>query len=373
MKNIFILIFFFISYECLTQSTIGCYPLQGPPEKLPFSKNNSLKIVRVNFHFMQLTNGTGNFTETTDGDGRSYNGYQYAKDHIILMNNICGQNQQLSLPIGNSIPVNTKNIKFVLDAVYFVPNSNSYLYYNENYATNGKDKPFVMNIFVSHGTIATSGHVIDLSSSPTNKYTALTSYWHNYKINMNTYGNPLEWARATTTSHELLHLLTLYHTVMTNSGQPCNNGCNITNNLCLEDGCLDTPTAIEVMQANGCTDSPSCNWGSPYSYCSNNHMDYKGDFALSPCQIDRVHSALGGGLKQFLSCYAVNINRTFCDLGYPKTSYFGKDISVGICGILAHITNQEKIDMYFSSSVELNNFEVRADSEFEIILEKACP
>ena len=33
---------------------------------------------------------------------------------------------------------------------------------------------------------------------------------------------------------------------------------------------------------------------------------------------------------------------------------------------------EEKIKLYFSSNVELNNFEVRADSEFEVFKEAVC-
>ncbi len=375
MKILFIILSICISIlNCQSQNTLGCYTTQFSPEKFSFTKTtNDLKIVRVNFHFMQLSDGTGNFTEYTDGDGRYYTGYQYARDHVAIMNNICGQNQQLNLPIGNNLPIKAKNLKFVLDAVYFVPNSNSYLYGQQNYTLNGKDKQNVLNIFISHGTGSTFGAAYDLTTNPSNnKYTTLNAYWFNYKKSMNDYGNPNDWARSVTTSHELLHLLTLSHTVYEGGGNPCNNGCTVFNTFCPDDGCLDTPTATEVMQLNNCQGSPSCDWGVSGFYCSNNHMDYKGDFALSPCQIDRVHAALEGGLKQFLSCYAVNIDQTFCDLGYPKTSYFGKNVIVGNCGTLAHITNQEKIDMYFSSSVELNNFEVRADSEFEIILEPVC-
>ena len=378
MKQFLLLNLIFLSVlQVKSQQQISCYPSNTKFENINYSKSiNNMKIVRVNFHFMLKSDGTGNFTEFTDGDGRNYSGYQYARDHVAIMNNQCGLNPQTNLPIGNTLPNLPKNYRFVLDAVYFRSNDSYYNYGSAAYATFKQEPNNVINIFFQYGVLSptngTKGDAGDLTTNAGNKFVNLRAYWPAYIESMNLYGNPNDWARSTTTSHELLHALTLGHTVFTNGGNPCNNGCNITNSPCTDDGCTDTPTAIEVMQANNCSGSPSCNFGGTNQYCSNNLMDYQGDFALTPCQIGRVHSALEGGLRTYLSCYAVNIDQTFCYLGYPKVSYFGKDIIVGNCGTLANITNQEKIDMYFSSSVELNNFEVRTDSEFEIILEPVC-
>jgi hypothetical protein len=339
---------------------------------------NDLKIIRVNFHFMQNSSGGGNFRSYDDGDGRPFTGYDYARQHVEAMNNMSGINYELSLnlALGNSIPVIPKNYKFVLDAVYFVPDDNHYNYGTAKFSTYGKDKPNVMNIFISHGTLLAGGHASDLSATynpSAGKYTDLQSYWYHYINNLND-GFFNDWVRATTTTHELGHLLTLKHTVLQGGTIVCPTGCpgSGTINTACDDFCADTPAAWEITEENNCSQHPSCAWGTSSIYCTDNLMDYAGAHGLSPCQIGRIHSALEVGLKQFLSCYAVGLDQTFCNLSYPKTSYFGKNVIVGNCGSLAHITNKNKIDLYYSSSVELNNFEVRADSEFEIILEPVC-
>lgn len=127
------------------------------------------------------------------------------------------------------------------------------------------------------------------------------------------------------------------------------------------------------MSANGCTTHPACGWntgGQPD--CSNNLMDYNGSNALTPCQIGIVHSSLEGGMKSYLSCSAVSNDLTLCDIGYPKLSYFGKDVSIGCVATPADVSSSEEIKVYFSNFVELTNFEVNSDSEFEIILENNC-
>jgi len=372
--NILVMLFFRDYAQVMCYSDVSnAAPSSGSTKSI-----SDLKIVRVNFHFMQNSSGGGNFRSYDDGDGRPFTGYDYARQHIDWMNNISGNNYQLNLTLGNSIPVIPKNYKFVLDAVYFNPDNNHYNYGTAKFSTYGKDKPNVMNIFISYGTASAGGYASDLSATynpSEGKYTDVRSYWYEYINDINN-GFFNDYVRATTTSHELGHLLTLKHTVLAGGNVVCPTGCpgsGSIDNTC-DDFCADTPAAWEITAANNCTQHPSsCAWGGAIApNCTNNLMDYAGEHALSPCQIGRIHSALEGGLKQFLSCYAVGLDQTFCNLSYPKTSYFGKNVIVGNCGTLAHITNKNKIDLFYSSSVELNNFEVRADSEFEIILEPVC-
>lgn len=400
MKSyLLISLFFLLVFNSSTQ-TIQCLTNQSLPDDNSSGVNksmNDLKIVRVNFHFMLNASGGGNFRSYDDGNGRPFTGYDYARNHVELMNNICSDNYQLTLPAGNTIPILPKNYRFVLDAVYFRPNwflpiaqnqlLETYVYGNLSgkFALYGMDKENVMNIFISHSALGAGGNASDISASynpSVGKCTDVRAYWREYSKDKND-GFFNDWVRAITTTHELSHLLTLNHTVLWGGGAKCGTGCSnfpsdqgggSINTECGNDWCADTPTAWEITQANNCLNHPSCAWNNPYNYldCSNNLMDYAGAHALSPCQIGRIHSALEGGLRQFLSCYAVGIDQTFCNLSYPKTSYFGKNVIVGNCGTLAHITDKNKIDLYYSSSVELNNFEVRADSEFEIILEPVC-
>jgi hypothetical protein len=52
----------------------------------------TIKTIRLNYHFMLKSDGTGNFTQTDDGMGNtSYNGYIFAEDMTKWMNNACAQ------------------------------------------------------------------------------------------------------------------------------------------------------------------------------------------------------------------------------------------------------------------------------------------
>jgi hypothetical protein len=358
---------------------IKCYTTPGnivmsPTHESEPKSINSMKIVRINIHFMLKSDGSGNFDEFTDGDGRYYSGYDYARNHVQMMNSMCNQNPKLNIPTGNTIPALQKNYRFVLDAVYFHRSDATYNFYSCNYTLNGKDKDSVMNVFISHGTGATGGYASDLSTTSHNKYTETTSYWASYVNEWQGLGEPQNWSKAMTTCHELGHLLSLSHTVLWGYGIPCPGGCGGYPGIdaACDDGCADTPTAAEVMATNNCVKHPGYNCGSDQPGCSNNIMDYSSNLALSPCQIGKIHSGLENGLRSYLSCAAVSQDITLCDMGYPKLSYFGKKVSIGTCGTMATITNQEKINVYFSDAVEFSNFEIRTDSELELFFEPTC-
>lgn len=346
---------------------------------------NDKKVIRINYHFMLKTNGTGNFRETDDGDGRTtYNGYMLANDITGWANYACSVNPQMNIPTGNTTAALPKNYSFVTDAVYFWRNDATYVFNNINYSTQGKDKDSVLNIFLtfatdshSNGDATMRGYASNLDPMSKVKYTENRGAWQRYKWHINQ-GYPFDWymhGAGVQISHELGHLLGLSHTVLWNHGVPCPTGCPGygTINTACDDGCGDTPTAWEIMSANGCSKHPSCGWGTGGdANCSNNLMDYNGSITLSPCQIGIVHFCLEIGMKSYLSCAAVSKDLALCDIGYPKLSYFGKNVSIGCAAIKADITNGEKINLYFSGSVELNNFEVSSNSTFEVVKEGIC-
>jgi hypothetical protein len=332
------------------------------------------KVIRLNIHFMLRANGTGNFTETSDGDGRSwYNGYVYANELINRMNERNNWNDLMNIPIGNTTPVLTKNFHYVLDGVYFIRNDSTFDYGKgySYYISNGVNKNNVMNIILNYcptndDKCSSSGRSASLDNNSKFKCTENRSYWQNYVLQRNS-SNPFGWyidAVAINTNHELGHLLGLKHTV-----QLCKS---CVNDFC-DDDCFDTPTAWDIMAANNCSKHPACGWNQNNTPdCSNNIMDYTNGNALTPCQITKIHTGLEGGMKTYLVCDAVSYDLTLNDIGYPKLAYFGKDVIIGNTTSLATVTNEEKIKLYFSSKVELNNFEIRADSEFEVIQEAVC-
>ena len=343
-------------------------------EKIP---QCNLKIVRINFHFMLKSDGSGNFDERTDGKGRPYSGYDYARDLVYYMNSQCLQNLKLNIPTGNDIPVLNKNYLFVLDAVYFWRNDTTYNYKSINYTKQGRDKDSVMNIFLSHGTATLGGHASSTSTTSRFKYTENRSYWHSYTgslANGDVTGGI--WTQALNISHEVGHLLGLNHTVLQAGGSGCPGGCKGAKiNYSCDDGCADTPSAWEILEANDCNTHPGCGWSGGISGktdCSNNLMDYTGMFALSPCQIEKIHQGLENGLKSYLQCAALSDDVFFPDIGHPKLTYFGRNIVIGSSTKKAGLAPEEKIKVHYSGAVELNQLEIEAGGEFEVILGETC-
>ena len=354
------------------------------------SSTNIAKTIRVNYHFMLKGNGTGNFNEVTDGDGRIYSGYDWARNQVLQMNQQSDQNIQMKIPLGNTLHVLDKNYNYVLDAVYFWRDDNTYYYYQADnaYTLYGQDKGSVMNVLIAEttGSTVVGGAANNVSiaipvSGLLNKYIKMQNEWDAYLDQWNNLGYFSGWAQSLTTSHEFGHLLGLNHTVLYGSGAPCPVGCPLANypnvqgsiNYSCGDNITDTPTAWDITSSNNCTEHPGIfNAATNGLYFSNNLMDYSNNLCLSPNQIQYIHSGLELGNRAFTSCNAVANDLSLCDVGYPKVSYFGKNILVGNCGTQSDITNREKIDIYYSQSVELNNIEIRADSQLEIIFEPVC-
>lgn len=357
---------------------------------------NDLKIVRINFHFMLRSNGTGNFTEINDNNGNNFSGYDYARTITDWMNGWNSFNQQMRLPPGNSTPVNSKNVRYVIDAVDFRRNDLTTTLGNENYTINGRDKDNVINIFICAGaSITPSGFAGSgaLSENSKIKYTGNDGIYGHYLAESNAVSSGTQgWInyhpQGCHLNHEIMHNLGLSHTVQYNSAPPCRTNCGAPfvnplvgnpagNNpgfpvdVACDDGCNDTPTAWDMAQLYNCQYHPACGFADD-PWCSNNVMDYSGDNALTPCQISIIHSFLESGMRSYLACDAVKNNLSLCDIGYPKLSYFGKDVSIGCTSSAANLTTKEKVDVYTSNFVELTNFEVATDAAFEVYHLPVC-
>ena len=82
--------------------------------------NNSTKWIRVNIHFINHSDGTGNFNPNDDGNGNTgMNGYKRAETVINFANEKLANNQQMWRPSGNSTPVSPIRIRYLLTGVYF--------------------------------------------------------------------------------------------------------------------------------------------------------------------------------------------------------------------------------------------------------------
>jgi hypothetical protein len=368
--------------QCFTrQSDTSWFLVRSQLTQSGASSTGILKFVRINYHFMLKSDGSGNFNELNDGDGRLYSGYDFANDITQAMNDRNSWNEKMNILPNNTTAYPEKNYKYVLDAVYFHRDDVTHYKKMIDYPNQGRDKDNVVNIFLTEDNTfppGGGGYASSLDQNSKIKFTENWFGWQQYKINMaNSY--PWGWtlhANSQQFNHEIGHLLGLSHTVMWNDGIPCQTGCpgsGVVNLLC-DDGCADTPTAWEVTSANGCTVHPAGIWNTGNDpWKSNNLMDYNGANALTPCQINIIHSSLEGGMRSYTACDAVTTDRSYCDLAYPRVTYFGKNVSVGMCpGTVADVTSKEKLAVWFSGSLELGQFEVKDHSELEAIFHGIC-
>jgi hypothetical protein len=369
--------------ECLSDQAVSAR------EFVPAKTISQMKVIRINYHFMLKSDGTGNFNETTDGLGNPYSGYDFARQLTNWMYWQCLSNIQMNIPPNSTVPIIAKNFYFVTDAVYFYRADTTYNFGSINITNPGValDGDSVLNVFLTFHNVSNpniGGHASDITEFSKNKVVENRMFWQHY-ANFLSAGDPIDWyyfwGPGATTKHELCHLLGLSHTVKYNWATPCGTGCtgllptgaSAPINTACDDGCSDTPTAWEITALNNCSKHPDCTFGhGSEAYCSNNVMDYAGDNALTPCQIGRIHSFLEGGMRSYITCAAVNTDKTYCDLGYPRVSYFGRNISVGTCGTLANITSKEQLAAYYSGEVILNNFEIASDATFEIVYQATC-
>jgi len=234
------------------------------------------KTIRVNIHFILRSNGTGNFTETTDvyGVQNAYTGYWFAEKVIeqcnYWLNNNPVMTQQLSCC---PIDVLDINYNYQLAGVFFDRNDT---YFN--------------NPSIHTGVIRNGSHVVNILvyANPSGNGAANLGgniCWKNGAEaaydNFLLYGN---WGiynfMSLGCNHEVGHCLSLRHCKRANLGACCTSGSPTCH-----DNCADTPTYQELIN-EGYTDP--CIWnGQGYS---NNIMDYSPlETAFTPCQIEQVH------------------------------------------------------------------------------------
>jgi|GEM_PF-1051475 len=409
MKSIFIAFFFlFITKISLSQSICNePANTQWRIDRKTISNNfvNNVsprnatcpKVVRINFHFMLRSNGTGNFTETGDNLGNTLTGYQFAKDIVAQMNGNLSYNSQMNIEPNNSTSVISKNYTFVIDAVYFHRND-SYFSFQSGfgaYSVYGADNRSVLNIFLTDYQYANGGggYANDISQDATvDKFTENYNFYKgyvNYRNNIPA-GNQYAWVLDGSNKqllHETGHLLSLSHTVLKSNGVPCPTVKSTkypgTVDTDCDDGCPDTPTAwritdeLEYQQNVNPILHPGdrdlCGWQQGgVMWCSNNMMDYSGSQALTPCQLNLIHTGLEGGLKGYTACEGVKTDLSLCDIGFPKLSYFGKVVTIGCSNSPANLVNGEESTIFFSDNVALNNFEITGNVNFEVVKQTNC-
>lgn len=370
MKTIVIIGIIILSFQfCFSQSNMDCQlgsaeldTIEVTYLKSAFvpSQNTPIKYVKVNFHYMLKTDGSGNFTESDDGDGNSsFNGYMHAMNIVEAANTKFSNNRQMYLPPGNSTDNPPIQIRLILQGVYFHDSSNTHY-----------DFDIVSGITLnSYYGIANSCNVYIMGSSSSPKgikgkatlggfrYAMTKDLWDIYQ------NNGFENIGADNIIHELCHNFGLIHTIRQGDGDCCDGS---PNQAYCDDDCNDTPTWEYIVNTLG-EDDPCCWQGDE---CSNNIMDYTADRqALTPCQLGIAHETI----EEFMADYLLRShtsNITVCDIGYPNVTHIGKNVTISGTSCTSQpvkIEDNENITILYNESVTINSqFEVELGGELLI-------
>jgi hypothetical protein len=251
---------------------------------------DTIKFIRVNYHFLLKNDNSGNFNQYWDGISDStMNGYERAKLVIDKANYELAHNHKMFLPKPNNTEVIPSAMQYLLCGVYFNADDEFYtpdqhtgwamLY---KYGVNTKTE---INIFNTPDDDLGSG-IANNIASPLEQDLELA---FKFKDLLNYIRYP-SWSltySAGTVNHEMGHLLGLQHTWNEN------------------DDCDDTPQGKFVNGAfTQCwsykeNDSLCGNWNN----CSNNIMDYNQFYphAYTPCQLKKIHDVLNNSAVNYVA------------------------------------------------------------------------
>jgi len=290
---------FFINYPQL------CYSQNYPPitcsEYLPSditiatpenftaicTDPNSVKYLRVNYHFILKDDGTGNFNEYGDGqgNGNQYNGFVRAKEIIENANSELSALTENWLPSGETKTVLPTRFRYILTGVYFHRDSKMF---NKDHSTNyflaGHKKYDInpessINVYDTK-IIGASGFATGIGVQQ-GDYTCFVDNYDAYLAYPTWDAHP-----AQLLNHEIGHILDLRHSFSAPS----------------TDKCDDTPPNPNCWAFTG---TPPCD---TWNNISNNIMDYNQYYphAYTPCQVGRIHDYLNGPKGNYIihSCNA---------------------------------------------------------------------
>lgn len=318
-RCLFLSVCFLIFLPGLYSQPFSCYLAGGDGEADHGTDPSSdcIYYIKINFHYVLRDGGTGNFTETTDGSGGSFNGYQHADSIVKHMNNEFTSNQApfLPKPTPPASAGDTK-IRFVLSGVYFDEDDNlhnsswntiaNYDSWRQNYGSE-------INIFIGRDsslagdqTSGMSGVAPGLNLNP-NDALALIYNAHNEYIRYKAGG---WWVHSTaaTINHEIGHLAGLAHNIECSTGVPCPTGCF--------DGDDDFGITDTYFPGFRCWEygNPSCqSLCSNWDYVGNYFMDYTAyEPAITQQQINKLRSYFCNGGAG--SSYRANLPNSFFSL-----------------------------------------------------------
>jgi hypothetical protein len=379
-KLIVLLVFLFIPQALVkSQGTFECSGIIGTHPSLlksgyVYDPNISIRYVKINIHYMLKTDGTGNFTETTDGvvsANSPYNGYTYAALLVNTANQRLASNPKMNLPPNNATPNYPKQYRFILAGVYFHRNSNYYYYPNGGYLLDlyGVNLGSEINIFFDNANGQNGGGQASMSGS---RMVEIRGAWDTYNQWYATNKLIGTWALAGTITHEIGHNLGLDHTVRYSNGPCCATG-----DASCGDNCDDTPSRDQMLALGF---DACCGFNQEgIATCDNNLMNYTGDQALTPCQLGIVFGNFtkdesSNGTKLYLTCSFTTNVLDLCSLGSNQLLYNAKTINFPASGCMnGLIPVGQSIVFTASDGINLNNgFEVQLGSSFETSIISSC-
>lgn len=330
----------------------------------PIVLNTNLYNVRVNFHFINKDDGTGNYSATNDplpNDGfYGGNGFEFSNMLVKALNQNLDQNAGQNL--NPSAPVIPIEHRFALAGVYFWNNTTEYLY--DAWGRTG-ELTALHNKYSKNITQTINLYFVlsnDANPNTSVKGSAYLGGGHNMQTGwMRTY---LEWRDKIhgnasweyyqgifldIINHECGHCLNLGHTVVVGSS---------------DDGCVDTPPSSN-SPPNHCWCDVNC---------SNNLMDYNClENALSVCQIEKIRNQILSNKYNMLTCYyGTSINLNLCGFS-TNNLYVARNISLNLgCTGNALINNYRRVVLNAENVIIDKDFEVALGSEFETIMMASC-
>lgn len=357
LRNILLLLFLLFSIVDVNYAQLSCILIDNPALKTAYMNPLNIptdvsipKTVRVNIHFILRSNGTGNFTETTDiyNVQNSYNGYWFANKVIEQSNYWLDRNQEMTQQLSCCpIPVEPINYRYTLAGVFFDKNDT---YFNNqgihtNLIKNGSD---VINVLVypnasGNGSAYLGGNICWQNGAQ--------KAYDNYLL----YG---DWGIYGVISlginHEVGHCLSLEHCKRYAHGDSC-----VTNSPDCLDDCDDTPDYLSLINDGYIY---PCRWNGPGH--SNNIMDYGPDeTAFTPCQIDKVHTHIDF-YKNYFKYGVFRLSTTSINSFSDNATYIATTITIPV-GASVTIPNGKKLFIDAQQLDILGQFEVPLGSTFE--------